>query len=54
MLNVITIEDIKLKMDGMLLVIPGGSEIVVDKIDNSTLIDDYYITIFPDEYMVIQ
>ena len=54
MLNVITTQDIKFNMDGFLMVIPEGSEISVNKEDNSTIIDDYYVTIFPDEYMVIQ
>ncbi len=54
MLNVIITQDIRFKLEGNTIVIPMDSELWIDPATNSTQIEDYFITIFPDEYMVVQ
>jgi hypothetical protein len=54
MLNVILTQDIRFQCQGQTIVIPMDSELWIDPTTNSTMIEDYYVTIFPDEYMVVQ
>lgn len=57
MLNVITTTELKFKIDGVQHFIPEGSEIVIDREDNHIVqFEDLglFVTIFPEEYMVIQ
>lgn len=54
MLNVILVQDVRVRIDGQDILFPQGTEIGLDNATKTIFVDDFVVGFFPDEYMVVQ